>query len=213
MTEAEWLACNDPDPMLEFLRDKSSDRKLRLFACACCRALSAVSDSDVCEAVQVAEQYADGLITPEERQAAASAIEPKVAYFVDLAGFVAAAASATLWPDAHEGAKHATRIIIDIEDTGCQEMNGSREYCSDVLRCVFGPLCFRQVLFKGAWRTPHVEALAECIYEQQAFDRLFLLADALEEAGCDNAAILKHCRRPRPHVRGCWVVDLLLGKE
>jgi hypothetical protein len=62
------------------------------------------------------------------------------------------------------------------------------------------------------WRTSNVTALAQAIYCDRAFDRLPILADALEDAGCDNADILNHCRQPGEHVRGCWVVDLVLGK-
>jgi hypothetical protein len=55
--------------------------------------------------------------------------------------------------------------------------------------------------------------LAEAIYEEQAFERMPILADALEEAGYRDPTILGHCRGSGPHVRGCWVVDLILGKE
>jgi hypothetical protein len=55
--------------------------------------------------------------------------------------------------------------------------------------------------------------LAQGIYDERAFERLPILADALEDAGCTDAAILVHCRGPGPHVRGCWVVDLILGKQ
>lgn len=83
---------------------------------------------------------------------------------------------------------------------------------TDILRDVFGnPL--RPVIINPASITSNVRQLAELIYADRAFDRLPLLADALEEVGCDNADILAHCRGPGPHVRGCWVVDLLLGKE
>jgi hypothetical protein len=58
-----------------------------------------------------------------------------------------------------------------------------------------------------------VKKLAAAIYDDTAFDRLPILADALEEAGCHDAEILAHCRGPGPHVRGCWVIDLLIGKE
>jgi hypothetical protein len=64
-----------------------------------------------------------------------------------------------------------------------------------------------------AWGGRTVPKLAAAIYEERAFDRLPILADALEESGCTDAAILAHCRTPAVHVRGCWVVDLLLGKE
>src|SRR5437762_722095 len=58
-----------------------------------------------------------------------------------------------------------------------------------------------------------IPRLAQAVYEERAFERLPVLADALEEAGCTDAAILDHCRSPGPHARGCWVVDLLLGRE
>jgi hypothetical protein len=72
---------------------------------------------------------------------------------------------------------------------------------------------FRPAAFDPAWRTPIVRRLAEAIYDERAFDRLPILADALEEAGCANADILSHLRGPGPHVQGCWVLDLVLGKE
>jgi hypothetical protein len=55
--------------------------------------------------------------------------------------------------------------------------------------------------------------IAESIYDHRAFERMPELADALAAAGCSNPEILSHCRGPGPHVRGCWVVDLVLGKE
>ena len=64
-----------------------------------------------------------------------------------------------------------------------------------------------------SWLASLVLGLAQAIYDERAFDRLPILADALEDAGCTDAAILEHCRGPGPHVRGCWVVDLLLGKQ
>jgi hypothetical protein len=68
-------------------------------------------------------------------------------------------------------------------------------------------------LVNPAWRTANVLALAQAIYDERAFERMPIFGDALEEAGCDNADILQHCRAGGEHVRGCWVVDLILGKE
>ncbi|HEY7330944.1 MAG TPA: hypothetical protein VH592_25120 [Gemmataceae bacterium] len=82
-----------------------------------------------------------------------------------------------------------------------------------LLRDIFGPLLFRSVACDQHGLNNTVIALAEAIYDERAFDRLPILADALEEAGCTNADILNHCRQPGEHVRGCWVVDLILGKE
>lgn len=84
-----------------------------------------------------------------------------------------------------------------------------------VLRDIFGnPFC-TTVVDPGslAWNDGTVGALAQAIYEEGAFDRMPILADALEDAGSDNADILDHCRQPGEHVLGCWVVDLVLGKS
>jgi hypothetical protein len=72
---------------------------------------------------------------------------------------------------------------------------------------------FRTVAFDPSWRTSAVVGLARATYDDRAFDQLPILADALQEAGCEDAEVLGHCRSSGWHVRGCWVVDLLLGKE
>jgi hypothetical protein len=96
---------------------------------------------------------------------------------------------------------------------------GEKAAQTPFLRDIFGSP-FRPVALDPAWRTPPVVALATAAYEERILpsgtldpDRLAVLADALEESGCDNADILDHLRGPGEHVRGCWVVDLLLGKE
>jgi hypothetical protein len=60
---------------------------------------------------------------------------------------------------------------------------------------------------------PKVTTTAQAIYDERTFDRMPVLADALETAGCTNEEILNHCGQPGVHVRGCWVLDLILGKE
>jgi hypothetical protein len=72
---------------------------------------------------------------------------------------------------------------------------------------------FRPVSIDPAWQTAAVVSIAQAIYAQRAFDRMPILADALEDAGCTHTEILNHCRQPAEHVRGCWVIDFLLGKE
>jgi hypothetical protein len=72
---------------------------------------------------------------------------------------------------------------------------------------------FRPVSFPPAWRTHTAVTLAQQMYEAREFSAMPILADALQDAGCDNEDILNHCRAPGVHVRGCWVVDLVLGKE
>ena len=72
---------------------------------------------------------------------------------------------------------------------------------------------FRPVVFDPRWRTEHTVGLAAKMYDDREFAAMPILADALEEAGCDSEPILTHCREPGVHVRGCWVVDLVLGKS
>jgi hypothetical protein len=84
--------------------------------------------------------------------------------------------------------------------------------CCNSIREVFGNPC-RPVTLNSAWRSADVVALAQTIYTERAFDRLPILADALDDAGCANADIRNHCRQPGEHVCGGWVVDLLLGKK
>jgi hypothetical protein len=100
-----------------------------------------------------------------------------------------------------------------------ERMTSMRREQVPLLRCIFGNP-FRSVNLAPAWLTPDVLSLARAVYEQHALvsveanpTRLAILADALEEAGCTERSILDHLRGPGLHVRGCWVVDRLLGKE
>ena len=104
--------------------------------------------------------------------------------------------------EAEEGNDQAGDWLEQVEET---------EQCH-ILRDIIGNP-FRPVTFDPAWVTPKVKTLAQAIYDDRAFERMPELADALAEAGCSNQDILSHCRGPGPHVRGCWVVDLVLGKE
>ncbi len=84
---------------------------------------------------------------------------------------------------------------------------------SAIIRDIFGNP-FRPVTFNPAWRTDTAVSLAKQMYESQDFSAMPILADALQDAGCDSEEVLKHCRDAKQvHVRGCWVVDLVLGKE
>jgi hypothetical protein len=156
--------------------------------------------------VEIAEKYADSDSTEQDletarRDAAASATTGNV--------FCA------LLYVAHDDAVDAaweTGYSVGAELNQPYQDNGAAPTVCDLFRDTFGNP-FRPVSVDRAWRTSNVVALAEAIYKDRAFDRLLILADALEDAGCGDAAILEHCRGPGPHVRGCWVVDLLLGKE
>lgn len=215
MTEAEWLACDDTQMMVDFLRGKTSDRKFRLLACANCRLLWRwISDKRSQEAVIVAERLADGLASEEERSIAHAAsfnaatldeYEDPEDEIVYLQSMSAAYAHNAVWDEAFVAA-HANAPSVLPELTG---LSVSLPLC--LLRDIFGNP-FRPVTMLSHWLTASITQLAQAIYDERAFDRLPILADALEEAGCDDKDVLSHCRKPGPHVRGCWVVDLILGK-
>ena len=198
MDEAEWLACEDPQRMLVFLLSRPVDeRKLRLFACASLRRHWPRLPEPGWLAVEVGERYADHLATREEIEEARARVRrgPTRAQFAWVA-IVDRIRAAILPVLSHE-------IWLSPEEW---------EPGRNLLREIFGNP-FRPVSLARSWLTPNVLALAQTIYEERAFDRLPILSDALLDAGCDNPDILDHCRSPGPHVRGCWVVDLLLGKR
>jgi hypothetical protein len=209
MSESEWLACTDPQKMLEFLRGKASERKLRLFGVACCRRIwHLLADGRSRRAVEVAERYADGRASDEQlRAASGEAASVGVGFGIQFspanaAHFAAHAGHAF----ADRCRMYAARAVADPAEAAAQ---------ASLIRCLWGNP-FRPVSLDPAWLTWNdgtVPKLAQAIYDDRAYDRRPILADALEEAGCTDADILDHLRGPGPHVRGCWVIDLLLGKE
>jgi hypothetical protein len=223
MTEAEWMACADPQTMLDFLRGKASDRKLRLFACACCRRIWHLLSYDRSRClVEKIEQYADSQLTIFEVSAAWEMHEQARSNYDFKAPWYAAMASvADTRQTAREAAEAAGCEVwwesIPEDDPILSVVHSSGRHAAQETQCrllrdIFGNL-FRPVTIHPTRLTPTVFHLAEAVYDERAFNCLPILADALEEAGCSNTEILAHCRGPGPHVRGCWVIDLLLGKE
>jgi len=246
MKEQEWLACRDPQPMLHFLWGKSgkrkwpqiSERKERLFACACCRRIwHRFVDERSRKAVEVAEKCADGNVTQEEMTVAAAraydaatddraynndcVAAPEYAALDTIGVYDSTGAVTTMVPSffslnaAYNAASSiANRANLESPDEDIWEavFAAEREAQAVLLRDLLGNP-FHPVAFHHSWFTTKVNTLAQAIYDDRAFDRLPILAAALEEAGCTNVDILDHCRKPGEHVRGCWAVDLLLGKE
>lgn len=200
MTEDEWRVCTDPREMLDYHRMKTDARRLRLLACACVR-LALPADPWAEGIVDVVERFADGQATRAEFLAARKAVrgaDPKAHPRVGLLGRYRG-----LTDDAMEG---LTAAIEDARRFSKKE--GKAAECG-LIRCVF-PL--RLPAIDMSWLTSTAVALARGIFEERAFDRMPVLADALEDAGCGDTDILGHCRRNGPHARGCRVIDGLLGK-
>jgi hypothetical protein len=215
MTETEWLSCEDPEAMLAFLRkaSKLTRRKGRLFGVAVCHRIGhLLTDGRSRRAVEVAERYADGEATPEELDAA-----------YDAAFDVAAALSEGADPGASRSAAWAASIAAHPQYTGeavaleaAQAAGTKDEWTAqaNLLRCLFGnpfrPAAIAPALL--SWRDGTIRRLARALYDGCRFGDLPVLADALEDAGCDGEEVLRHCRSRGNHVRGCWVFDLILGR-
>jgi hypothetical protein len=227
MTEAEWLAYDDPDKMLEFLGEGANPRKMRLFAVACCRRIWDGLDGESHKALDIAERYADGMATDDEVLQMADQFHYASPGRIDAACYALDVTfdrgwqppgRATAIPYHHWA---ATSCAYEARDplglrTSDEEVEAEAKHQCRLVADIFGNPFGASPAFDPDWTGRNegtVPKLAQAIYDELAFDRLPILADALEDAGCDNADILTHCRGPGPHVRGCWVVDLLLGKE
>jgi hypothetical protein len=218
MTEAEWLSCSNPSEMLTFLLDRgaASERKLRLFACACCREIWAMLTHEQSRhAVESAERYADGGETSSVMlRAFFDALEVCDAHQVDTRDvnfprgygwYFAASAAATA---AESNITQGVFSVIRRCNKAVIEANTTR---ADYLRDIFGNP-FRSPSFDPTWRTETVTLLARSMYEAREFGAMPVLGDALEEAGCGEENILSHCRGNSTHVPGCWLIDLVLNK-
>ena len=213
MTEQEWQGKHAPLKMLAHVQNDASKRKLRLFACACCRAVWDRLPSDECRAgIEVAEQYADGLVSEEVRSATQRVVDGRPKEYDRSELLLAVAASWALVKPQPWELKFAAEVCSSNTRTATRQTRLLRAH-ANILRCLFGNP-FRPVTFDPAWRTSDVMLLARQMYDSRDFGAMPILADALQDAGCENEDILSHCRDASlTHVRGCWVVDLVLGKE
>jgi hypothetical protein len=234
-TEEQWLTGTEPFPLLAYLRETATPRKLRLFACACVRQVwPALIDEVSQRSVELAERFADGLADASELEAVHTQAA-EVAHLADLR----TAASDPAWAatraasrvsdlgDPFRLASGATFLAsisaapwaFDL-DTGAIEHRGdpdaralARKDQADLVREVFANP-FREVRLDPAvlaWDGGTLARLARSLYAERRFAELPVLADALEEAGCTDTSILDHLRQRAGHVPGCWALDVVLG--
>jgi hypothetical protein len=219
MTQEQWLSCREPVPLLRFLlgAGRASERKLRLFACACCRRIwDLLPDPRNRDLVAAVEDHPDGTFDDPDLDAAITASSARGWEFGDRPAYWAAKYlgrgfyKMTAGPSAVAVALHAASAIPEGPDRQAEIAAQA-----DLLREIFGPLPFRPVTIDAsvlAWNDRTVVRLAQGIDDERAFHRMGVLADALLDAGCDNEDVLSHCRQQGGHVRGCFVLDLLLNK-
>jgi hypothetical protein len=211
MTEAEWETCQDPEKMLEYLRGRASDRKLRLFAVACCRRIWRLLRSKALrEAVEVSEQWADGLVPAGQLAKVAQAIEHvwpgngdfTLESYPQIAALFCAA----------KGKRELRSVAFYAAmGSGGAEKRKQTRLLHDIFGNPWHPTIFAPAVL--AWQGSTVVRMASAIYEDRRWEGMPLLGDALEEAGVTDQAVLDHCRGPGPHARGCHVVDAILGRS
>jgi hypothetical protein len=231
MNEEQWLTALAPGPMLDYLDGKASERKLRLIACGCARrSWGLFRYRTPREAVELAERLVDGKATAEEAaemmeranaSAGAAPMFEQPAYMAaaatldesplaasrnvcELARQQAAREAAYEVPPGHDEAR-ATELASDAEAHALARL---------VREVIGNP--FRLVVINPFWLHASngiVGSLARLFDEEGRFGELPFLADALQDVGCSDEALLGHLREPLGHVRGCWALDLLLGRS
>lgn len=238
MIEAELLNELDFAQIIRFLDDRLSDRKRRLLAVAFCRLVADLFDHpDLLAAVEAAERYADGAATGAELEACRSrcrelavreyevwagendptarAQRSDVAWAMAFAATTPVEVNAVCGKTLTAGDQLRTAGgLISSADAAVKNWLKDEltlAHRARVSEVVGNP--FSSVEILPEWRTSTAIAIAAQMYDSRDFSAMPILADALQDAGCDSDAILNHCREPGTHVRGCWVVDLVLDKS
>jgi hypothetical protein len=241
MTETAWLKCADLERLISFCKRSrrpqltnaliggNRERKQRLFLVACCRRIpSGITESASQKAIETAEAYADGLsnrVALEVAHSAARDLFRRVNASANYAGYCAVcAATEVSGLDFKQGFNRclycadcaslasAARLRTPKGQIDETIRADEKAHQSHLFRDVFGNP-FRPVTFLPAWRTDTAVSLARTMYDAREFGAMPVLADALQDAGCEDEQILMHCRDANQvHVRGCWVCDLVLSK-
>jgi hypothetical protein len=209
MTEPEWLSAVEPRPMLAFLAPHLTERKVRLFAVACCRHLGElIHHASSVAAVDLAELAADGGV-PRDQLLDASLLADD--YFGSTCVYGTSTGDQAARTAVAASAATADEILHLHFLSFRYPAPQIRAAHADFLRDIFGNP-FRPVGVDAAWRTSAVLGLCRQVYDTRDFTAMPILADALQDAGCADEQVLAHCRHSAPHTRGCWVVDLLSGR-
>jgi hypothetical protein len=235
MTEAVWVSGTDSTELIRACGSHvaTHDRKLRLFAVECWRRVWADQTGEQeRRVVELFAGYVDGTVSPGEWfegfSGAGGVQLPDHIQFLLRPDPVKAATRSARHASGSLGLRRAwAAVSVDVEAPFEQRMRASNqryefgarvhraesEAQCHILRDIFGNP-FRPVAFDLAWRTDTAVSLARQMYEGRDFSLMPILADALQDAGCEHPDVLAHCRDPAgTHVRGCWVVDLVLGKQ
>jgi hypothetical protein len=211
MSADDWDRSLAPRVMFPHVREAAPQRKLRLFTCAVCRAVwDRITNEDCRRGVEVAERFADGEASDRTRRDA----QRRVNVVLDVRGKRDLLRLCVSWALTKPGKWDVSLAAEVVSHNSLCVVKGPkmRRTQADLIRCIFGNP-FREVEFDTTWRTDTAVSLARGMYESRDFGAMPILADALQDAGCDSEHVLNHCRDAKAtHARGCWVVDAVLGK-
>jgi hypothetical protein len=223
MTEAEWPRSNDLEQMIALLRRRLSPRQWRLFACACCRQLwPLLDDASARRGVELAEARADGAASDAQCQAVCAEVQSAMNANVPRWTLYRAACDALAGDVGRAKAEDVARSVGLAAHRATGDL-GVRRAQPSLLRDIAGnpfrpaPPLAPAVL---AWNDGTVVRLDQATYDERHMPagtldagRLGVLADALLDAGCEDEELVRHLREPGADVRGCWAVDVILGKS
>lgn len=243
MTEPEWLSTDSPARLFQHVKSRLSARKLQLLACGCCRLLDGLLTPEQRNALGVVERFADGLASEGEYQRAVDQFGRDLQERVINTPSGVAVSSPTNSPEAalcqalravvsapaDFGLGRAAEWVVVAGTRAGGGMTARREIGRRVCavyhevagnpfreRVVAGPEWLASGRRAAPWMLKVCEtarSIALGVQAEQAFDRLPILADALEDDGCNDSELLEHVRFHSHHLRGCWALDLVLGKS
>jgi hypothetical protein len=231
MTADEWDASTSLEQLLDACGLDEGDRRLRLFNAACARRVAAVMPDDGARRlVDLAEQRADGLLPDHEwLRAVVETVDPYVGNEAARDGAGGATfgvlmnlhrtdprsilrlAESVVEARAYQAYTGGYPTAVGLDAWMRQAVESESTDLCHLFRCVCGTP-FGRVALDPVWLTSTVRTLAAGIDAERAFDRMPILADALQDTGADSDDIFNHCRGPGPHTHGCWVVDRVLGR-
>jgi hypothetical protein len=239
MTEAEWLACDDPVRLLSVATRRRGFRKILLYGVACCREhWHLLRHPSSRAAVEWAERYADGMAARDDDYSRLELRSEGAAFHFEAVSQSERVESwAEGWDEAAgQDTSRLTGRVRGPQQLSEAELVATAAYLANhlmTLDCTnpldltlsqFRPLHSVRLLREifgnpfRAVRVPRSSWSAACVdharqmYDSRDFDAMPILADSLRDCGCEDERILSHCRGAGPHVRGCWVVDLVLGR-
>ncbi len=228
MDARAWAGCVRLHEMFEFAAPRLGARRLRLFACACCRRIPREACSPAgLRALAAAVLFADGLAGEDELAAAEQAAfeahveerdrpagvadgTPPWSRQAEMASRALALVAAPGLYQALDAAEFARKTVPHAHGEAFLEETQEEKVQCDLLREIAGPTLFRPVEVPHWQRTADVSRLAAAASAGE-WGLLPILADALEDAGCADEELLGHLRGGGPHVCGCWALDLVLG--